>query len=148
MGSVDRWYGQSVSEEQSVRFFAYYACTPLEERPAWATGLCLIHMGLECDAGYGLCWDFGLESDLRVLRRLRRGDDRTPFELYPDLWSRLCARRDRMRAFEWEFSIYTLIAEPVWITDEAEPSEPRRRVRRRRRALSSSPRPAPRAPSV
>ena len=91
---VDRWYGQSMTEEQLDLIAKYHQDDP-GEVPPWVYGLRHILTGKEWDfAGY-LEWDYGLDMDLELLCHHRRG--RLPFEFMLHLWHILGARRDRLR---------------------------------------------------
>ena len=114
-GQIHRWYGQAMTPQAMGLFERYWDLTPVGRRPLWAIGLYIIELRAECFAGMSYPWDFGLESDLSLLCRLR-GTAALPFRFYDNLWVRLEARR----AVELE----SLIRRPLpSITDSEDPDD-------------------------
>ena len=94
LGHVHRWFGQVIDDDVMNIIRRYYAEGPVvDNRPVWAVGLCLMQHRVELCGGLAYPWDFGLSADMETLRILRR-DAELPFRLYPDLMSRLQARKE------------------------------------------------------
>ena len=96
--TMDRFYGQRMSEEQMDRIRRYYVQTPACDRPLWAIGLSLLARDRETIKGFALPWDFGLVRDYDDLldRRYRR---ECPFQCMRWLWYRLDCRRERLLTY-------------------------------------------------
>ena len=92
---VDRFYGQTLSQDQMERFGMYWAAAEWWDMPLWAIALVLLEGRQECILGMAYPWDFGLQQDQSMLRMLRRQDE-LPFDSYPALWDRLLGRRQTM----------------------------------------------------
>ena len=88
---VDRWFGQAMTGDQVDMIQWYYDRTPRGEIPLWVQGL-RHNIDMEPYAvDIYLPWDYGLSTDLLLLRRHRRGP--LPFTFTPGLWEKLEKRR-------------------------------------------------------
>jgi len=97
--TMDRFYGQRMTDEQLERIRSYYAELPRCDLPLWAIGLRLIASNEESIMGFAYPWDFGLTRDYDDLLAARH-DRRRPFEPWPELWERLNRRRGILLAYE------------------------------------------------
>ena len=94
---VDRWFGQSLNEEQLKLIREYYDATPERNLPQWARALRYVFTGKHDIRERHFCWDYGMSTEVDLLCRHRK-DRRLPFDFHHKVWERLEERKHML----WE----------------------------------------------
>ena len=89
---VDRWFGQTLTEEQLGIIKQYYRMTPERSLPKWAHALRYVQSGRHVVQERYFSWDYDMTTEVDLLRRARR-DGRLPFQYDDRVWELLRKRK-------------------------------------------------------